>query len=119
GDDNFFLFGMSEPEVAALQDTYVPTDHYRNDEVLRATIELLASGHFTRGDRQVAAPVVDALLYRDRFMTLADFRSYVDTQGRVAKAYADPDAWSRSAILNVARAGFFSSDRSMVDYLDR
>ena len=119
GDDNFFLFGMSEPEVAALQDSYVPTDYYRRDETLRATIDLIASGHFTRGDRQAAATVVDDLLYRDRFMALGDFRSYVDAQGRVDTAYGDPDAWSRSAVLNVARTGYFSSDRSMVDYLDR
>lgn len=119
GDDNFFLFGMSEPEVAALQDHYTPTDCYRDDETLRATIDLIASGHFTRGDRQAAAPVVDDLLYRDRFMTLADFRSYIDVQATVDQAYADPDEWSRKAILNVARTGFFSSDRSMVDYLER
>jgi len=119
GDDNFFLFGMSEPEVAALQDHYVPTDCYRQDETLRQTIDLIASGHFTRGDRKSAAPVVDDLLYRDRFMTLADFRSYIDVQGKVDEAYADHDEWSRKAILNVARTGFFSSDRSMVDYLDR
>src|SRR5690606_3743161 len=84
GDDNFFLFGMSEPEVADLQDRgYTPTECYRQDEVLRATIDLIASGHFTHGDRQSAAPVVDDLLYRDRFMTLADFRSYVAVQAQV------------------------------------
>jgi len=119
GDDNFLLFGMSEPEVAALQENYVPTDYYRQDEVLRAAIDLIASGHFTRGDRKAAAPVIDDLLYRDRFMALADFRSYLDVSDKVEKAYADPDAWSRSAILNVARTGYFSSDRSMVDYLAR
>jgi len=120
GDDNFFLFGMSEPEVAARQEQgYVPSDCYREDETLRHTIDLIASGHFTRGDRQVAAPVVDDLLYRDRFMTLADFRSYVDVQSAVDLAYADQDEWSRKAILNVARTGYFSSDRSMVDYLER
>jgi glycogen phosphorylase len=120
GDENFFLFGMSEPEVAELQaQGYVPTACYEQDETLRATIDLIASGHFTRGERHLAAPVVDDLLYNDRFMTLADFRSYVDVQEQVDAAYADPTAWSRSAILNVARSGFFSSDRSMVDYLDR
>ena len=120
GDDNFFLFGMSEPEVAQLQDLgYTPTECYRQDEQLRRTIDLIASGHFTRGDRQSAAPVVDDLLYRDRFMTLADFRSYVEAQDLVDAAYADQDGWSRKAILNVARTGFFSSDRSMVDYIER
>ena len=120
GDDNFFLFGMDEPEVAELQaNGYVPTACYEQDETLRRTIDLIASGHFTRGERHLAAPVVDDLLYKDRFMTLADFRSYVDAQDRVAAAYADPAAWSRSAILNIARTGYFSSDRSMRDYLER
>ncbi|KAB7746085.1 glycogen/starch/alpha-glucan family phosphorylase [Nostocoides sp. F2B08] len=120
GDDNFFLFGMSEPEVAELQaHGYVPTACYEQDEELRRTIDLIASGHFTGGERYLAAPVVDDLLYKDRFMALADFRSYVDVQRRVDVAYGDPEAWSRSAVLNIARTGFFSSDRSMVDYLRR
>ena len=120
GDDNFFLFGMNEPEVAELQASgYVPTACYEQDETLRRTIDLIASGHFTRGERHLAAPVVDDLLYKDRFMVLADFRSYIDTQDRVDQAYGDPTAWSRSAILNIARTGYFSSDRSMRDYIDR
>ncbi|AKT52924.1 maltodextrin phosphorylase [Arsenicicoccus sp. oral taxon 190] len=120
GDDNFFLFGMSEPQVAELQAKgYVPTSCYESNPRLRAAMDLLASGHFTGGDRGLAAPVVDDLLYNDRFMTLADFQSYVDAQARVDAAYRDQDAWTRSAILNVARCGFFSSDRSMKDYLRR
>ncbi|WP_235950413.1 glycogen/starch/alpha-glucan phosphorylase [Phycicoccus flavus] len=120
GDDNFFLFGMTEPEVETLRgEGYVPADLYEQDPVLRATIDLLASGHFTGGDRQVVAPVVDNLLHQDAFMALADFPAYLEAQARVDAAYADPDTWSRMAILNVARSGFFSSDRSMRDYLER
>jgi starch phosphorylase len=120
GDENFFLFGMSEPEVEALRARgYTPSRFYEEDPGLRRTIDLLASGHFTGGDRRAVAPVIDNLLHQDSFMALADFRSYLDAQARVEAAYADPDAWTRSAILNVARSGYFSSDRSMRDYLDR
>lgn len=121
GDDNFFLFGMAEPEAAALQHQgYRPGDFYEADADLKAALDLLASGHFTGGDRGGAvASLFASLTERDRFMALADFRSYVDAQARVEAAYADADAWSRSAVLNVARSGFFSSDRSIQDYLDR
>lgn len=120
GDDNFFLFGMTEPEVEELRAAgYVPSSYYESNPRLRSTIDLLASGHFTGGDRQAVAPVIDNLLHQDSFMALADFGPYLDAQARVDAAYADPDAWSRAAILNVARSGFFSSDRSMRDYLER
>lgn len=120
GQDNFFLFGMTEPQVEELrQSGYVPSSYYAQDPVLRATIDLLGSGHFTGGDRGAPSAVLDNLLNHDPFMTLAGFSAYLEAQDRVDTAYADQDAWSRSAILNVARCGFFSSDRSMRDYLDR
>ena len=120
GDDNFFLFGMTEPEVEQLRaEGYQPTSYYRSNDRLRATIDLLAGGHFTRGDRAASAQVVDNLLTHDPFMALADFQGYLDAQDRVDAVYRDTDAWTRSTILNVARSGFFSSDRSMRDYLDR
>ena len=120
GDDNFFLFGMSEPEVEALQESgYRPAEFYQNDEHLRRAIDLIASGAFSGGDRSTFEPVVSNLLYDDRFMVLADYSSYIAEQAKVDEAYADQDAWTRSAILNVARSGFFSSDRSMRDYIDR
>ncbi|MFK5582909.1 MULTISPECIES: glycogen/starch/alpha-glucan phosphorylase [unclassified Serinicoccus] len=120
GEDNFFLFGMTEPQVEELrQSGYVPSSYYAQDPVLRATIDLLGSGHFTGGDRGAPSAVLDNLLNHDPFMTLAGFSAYLEAQDRVDTAYADQDAWSRSAILNVARCGFFSSDRSMRDYLDR
>lgn len=120
GDDNFFLFGMTEPEVEALwAKGYKPADFYQADPQLRAAIDLIASGAFSGGDRSVFEPVVSNLLYDDRFMVLADYGSYMQAQARVDAAYADQDDWMRSAILNVARCGFFSSDRSMRDYIDR
>lgn len=120
GDENFFLFGMSEPEVEALWARgYKPAEFYQADENLRRAIDLIASGAFSGGDRSVFEPIVSNLLYDDRFMVLADYSSYIAEQAKVDAAYADQDAWTRSAILNVARCGFFSSDRSMRDYIDR
>ncbi len=120
GDDNFFLFGMREPEVAALQAKgYAPGEFYAGSEQLKRAIDFLASGAATGGDRSRAAAFVDDLLGKDRFMALADFDAYLAAQAEVDAKYADPEAWTRSAILNVARCGFFSSDRSMRDYLDR
>ncbi|RYG77930.1 glycogen/starch/alpha-glucan phosphorylase [Yimella sp. RIT 621] len=120
GDDNFFLFGMDEPQVEELRAKgYDPESYYQSNENLRATIDLLASGHFTGGGRRLAAQFVDNLLTQDPFMALADYQSYLDAQARVDEAYRDSDAWTRMAILNVARTGFFSSDRSMRDYRER
>ncbi len=120
GDGNFFLFGLTEPEVADLIDRgYEPGSYYESNETLRRTLDLISSGVFSGGNRGMFDPVVANLLHEDRFLVLADYQSYLDTQQRVEVAYADPDAWTRSAVLNVARTGFFSSDRSMRDYLDR
>ncbi|XVX21402.1 glycogen/starch/alpha-glucan phosphorylase [Actinomycetota bacterium] len=120
GDDNFFLFGMTEPEVAELQDKgYSPRSFYEQDENLRRAIDLIASGAFTGGDGGKAWAVVGDLLNNDRFMVLADYASYLEAQDKVSAAYGDQEAWSRSAILNVARCGYFSSDRSMRDYMER
>jgi starch phosphorylase len=120
GDDHFFLFGLTEPEAAAIAETgYRPSAYYEENPTLRRALDLVAKGEFSGGDRSVFEPVVSNLLGEDRFMVLADFQSYLDAQDRVEAYYRDPEAWSRSAVLNVARSGFFSSDRSMRDYLDR
>ncbi|MEV8268028.1 glycogen/starch/alpha-glucan phosphorylase [Microbacterium sp. NPDC076911] len=120
GDDNFFLFGMSEPDVEALwAKGYKPSSFYNADNGLRRSLDLIASGAFSGGDRSAFEPIVSNLLYDDRFMVLADYSSYIEAQAKVDEAYADQDAWTRSAILNVARCGYFSSDRSMRDYIER
>ena len=120
GDENFFLFGLTEPEVAAIVERgYHPSAYYETNEDLRNALDLIASGAFSGGDRAVFEPVVSNLLNEDRFLALADFQSYVDAQARVDAAYADVDDWTRRAVLNVSRGGFFSSDRSMRDYIDR
>jgi len=120
GDDNFFLFGLTEPEASAIAEAgYRPSTYYEENPSLRRALDLVARGTFSGGDASVFEPIVSNLLSEDRFMVLADYQAYLDAQERVERAYADPDAWSRSAVLNVARSGFFSSDRSMRDYLDR
>ena len=120
GPDNFFLFGLTEPEVAAIVDGgYHPTAFYEENTSLRRALDLIAGGAFSGGDRHAFEPIVSNLLYQDRFLVLADYQAYIDAQADVDLAYADQDEWSRKAILNVARSGFFSSDRSMRDYLER
>lgn len=120
GDDNFFLFGMFEPEVAELRAKgYRAADYYESNPQLKAAIDLIASGAFSGGNQSTFDALVSNLVYEDRFMALADFQSYMDAQARVDEMYADQRAWTRSAILNVARCGYFSSDRSMRDYIRR
>jgi starch phosphorylase len=120
GDENFFLFGMDEPGVTALTASgYHPTEYYETIPELKSAIDLISSGAFSDGDRNAFEMVVSNLLYQDRFMALADYKAYMDAQTSVEKAYEDEEAWTRSAILNIARSGFFSSDRSMKDYLTK
>jgi starch phosphorylase len=117
GPENFFLFGLTAREVADRKaNGYRPRDLYESNSVLRATIDSIASGAFANGDRDLFRPLVDSLLTRDDYMLLADFQSYVDCQARVSEAYRNQRAWTRTSILNSARVGRFSSDRSIRDY---
>ncbi len=117
GADNFFLFGLNVEEVMALRaDGYSPMDYYRNNEELKGVIDLIASGHFSHGDRELFRPIVDSLLYDDQYTLFADYQDYIDTQQRVGEVFADEERWTRMSILNVARMGKFSSDRSISDY---
>jgi starch phosphorylase len=120
GTENFFLFGMKTEEVAALRSQgYNPMDYYHSNKTLKAVIDLIASGHFSHGDRDLFRPLIDNLLYHDPYMLLADYQSYVDCQDQVGHAYRDSENWVRMSILNVARMGKFSSDRSIQDYAQR
>ena len=117
GPENFFLFGMSVDEVINLKASgYNPSDFYDQDDELRAAIDLIKSGHFSQSDRDLFRPLVDSLLFHDEYMLFADYRSYVDCQDRVGKAFMNQDKWDRMSILNVARIGKFSSDRSITEY---
>jgi glycogen phosphorylase len=118
GADNFFLFGLTADEVAAKKTAgYNPWDDYNNNAELKLVIDRLSSGFFSHGDTNLFKPLLDSLLYRDEYLLLADYQSYVECQDRVSQAYRDVDQWTRMSIVNMARMGYFSSDRSIQDYL--
>jgi starch phosphorylase len=117
GGDNFFLFGLTAAEVeAAHRAGYQPRYHYDRHPDLREALDLVASGFFSHGDRGLFAPLVESLLAHDPWLVLTDFASYLEAQREVERAWRDPDRWTRMSILNVARAGFFSSDRAIAQY---
>ena len=118
GADNFFLFGITADDVPAIrQRGYDPRACYNADAELRAAIDALASGVFSAGDRGAFEPVISSLLDSDEYMVLADYRSYIDCHDQAAgPAWADQDRWTRMSILNTARSGFFSSDRTVAGY---
>jgi starch phosphorylase len=117
GADNFFLFGLTASEVAARKaGGYSPRDIARENEALSDVLDAILSGAFSGGDPDLFRPLVDSLLSRDDYMLLADYQDYVDAQRRVERAYADRDMWTRMSILNSARVGRFSSDRSIREY---
>jgi glycogen phosphorylase len=117
GPENFFLFGLTVEEIKArLERGYRPYELYASDPELRDVIDAIADGAFSNGDRELFKPIVDNLLWSDPYMLLADYRSYVDCQDEVGRVWLDPERWTRSSIRNVARMGYFSSDRSIRDY---
>ena len=119
GAENFFLFGLTAGEVFDLKARgYDPRNYYESNEQLRQVIDLIASGALSKGER-LFAPLIDLLLGRDEYLLLADFQSYMDQQELVGQAFLDSDRWTTMSILNVARTGHFSSDRSIKEYCDR
>jgi glycogen phosphorylase len=117
GPENFFLFGLTAAEVArAKADGYRPSSFYESNADLREAIDTLDAGRFSNGDREVFRPLVESWLTRDEYMLFADYQSYLDCQQRVSDAYRNQDSWTRMSILNTARVGRFSSDRSIRDY---
>jgi glycogen phosphorylase len=120
GAENFFLFGMTAEEVRCKQsEGYRPWDYYHGDHELKSDIDLIASGLFSHGDTGLFRPLTDHLINSDPFMVLADYRAYLDCQDRISEVYDRRSDWDRMSILNVARMGKFSSDRSIRDYAQR
>jgi glycogen phosphorylase len=117
GEENFFLFGLTVEQVENSRGWYSPYWHYEHEPETRAALDLIFSGHFNPNEPGVFAPLRDTLLTQgDHYMHLADLTSYCEAQDRLGKLYADPDAWARKAILNVASSGKFSSDRTIAEY---
>lgn len=117
GAENFFLFGLTVEEVMQKQaEGYRARDYYLQNDELGAAIDLIASGHFSHGDLELFRPIVDSLLYEDHYMLLADYQSYITCQEKVAELYTNQSDWTRMSILNSAKMGKFSSDRSIIDY---
>ena len=117
GAENFFLFGLTVEQVAQLKRSgYNPRHYYESNPVLKEVIDQIAFGAFSGGDQNLFRPIVDSLLNNDEYLVLADFQSYIDCQESVDHAYRDQEHWSRMSILNTARMGKFSSDRSIKEY---
>lgn len=117
GAENFFLFGKTAEEVAQAKAAgYRGRQVYETNPDVKEVLDLIASGFFSPEDPHVFKPLVDSLLNDDPYLVLADFGAYASAQQNVARKYCDPAAWWRSAIVNVARMGFFSSDRTIRAY---
>jgi glycogen phosphorylase len=117
GAENFFLFGLDAGQVAAtLAAGYRPWEIVERNPDLKDALGLIASGVFSNGDTALFQPLLDDLLHQDRYLVLADYASYVECQDRIAATYRDTARWTRMSILNVARMGRFSSDRTIREY---
>jgi glycogen phosphorylase len=117
GEENFFLFGLTAQQVSDSRGWYNPRWHYEHQPETRAALDLISSDYFSRNEPGVFVPLCNTLLADgDHYMHLADLTSYLEADQRLRALYADPDAWARKAILNVAGAGKFSSDRTIAEY---
>jgi starch phosphorylase len=117
GEENIFIFGLKTEEVEQRRGSYNPWDVYNSDEEIRRAFTLIEKDFFSLLEPGIFKPLVQSLLDGgDHYMLLADLRDYIQTQERVDAAYRDVEVWDRMAILNVARAGKFSSDRAIKEY---
>ena len=117
GEDNFFLFGLRAEDVAGRLAAYNPNEIIEADDDLRRVMQMLESGHFSQFEPGIFEPISGSIRSpHDCWLTAADFRAYVDAQRLVSAAYLDTEGWTRMSILNTARSGWFSTDRTMREY---
>jgi starch phosphorylase len=119
GDDNFFLFGLTEGQVEELRHRYDPMSTIAQDEDLQRVMNLLEYGHFNQFEVGIFDCIIDSIKSpNDPWMTIADFRSFVNAQKQVEAAYQDKERWTKMSILNCACSGKFSTDRTITEYND-
>jgi glycogen phosphorylase len=120
GEENLFIFGLTADEVASMKaQGYDPREYYESSPRLRRVLDYVSSGGLCPQEPELFRPLVEGLLSYDPYLVLADFDAYLLAQERVDLAYRDPEEWTRKAILNVARCGYFSSDRSVQEYAEK
>ncbi|APD48024.1 glycogen/starch/alpha-glucan phosphorylase [Synechococcus sp. CS-602] len=120
GHENFFLFGHTAEEIEAInRNGYHPMPWLENDPIAREAIDLIGSGHFSEGDRDLFHPLLANLCSSDPFRVMADIGDYRRAQNTVDEAWVRSESWSKMSLLNCARCGFFSSDRSINEYAER
>ncbi len=117
GSDNFFIFGLKTAEVSLLKAKgYHPYDYYNSNPKIKQILDSISDGYFSQGDKDLFKPIVDNLLGSDYFCLLPDFDSYIACQQSISDLYHNQEEWTKKSILNVARIGKFSSDRTIRDY---
>jgi starch phosphorylase len=120
GDDNFFIFGLGAEEVVKLKsNNYRPQEYYENNPVLRKVVDMIKNNYFNPAEPGIFQPLVDGLMNVDYYCLFADYDAYIRTQDQVSKLYKNTSEWAYKSILNVARIGKFSSDRSIKEYADK
>lgn len=117
GKENFFLFGLNAEEVQEMKySQYQPFENYAHNPGLKEVLNFIVSGKLNNGDTELFRPIFEDLILRDPYLLLADYQSYIDSQLQVHQQWKNQTAWTKKSILNVARMGKFSSDRSIKDY---
>jgi len=117
GKDNIFIFGHTVDEIMNLRRSgYNHFQYYENNPELKQVLDMIRDGYFSPENRDLFKPIVDSLLYHDTYMLLADYESYISCQEKVGELYKDRDEWAKKSILNVAKMGKFSSDRTIREY---
>jgi starch phosphorylase len=119
GDENIFIFGLLAEEVARLRNNYNPAEYLNKNKELKKAVEMIASNFFNRNEPNIFSGIVDGLMNVDYYFLFADYESYIKTQEKVSRLYLNTEEWTKKSILNVARIGYFSSDRSVKEYAQK